>query len=468
MKKIFYSLAIMFFLYSCQELEEEKHLPQAEVNFSTLSLQQFNTQSEQARTQASAWEHVFAEEVEMLITNNESGEIFTLVFDPNDFFLPKTIMLPYGEYTYMVESAGEEEEFSSYLPFTASGSFLVSSPNLNISLNAETTFGLVSVKNEFVEFATLSNRDMMLTQNGEFYFLYLLNRHESLLRIRDVNDDTAEYEITLDPYMHLHYYLYSSGGNTDFLELRVGDFEYIPEGIALDDITNVVYDNDGNRYRTVNIGNQNWMAENLRSSTFCNGDPIPHVPGTREDWNEVEEPMWTYVHNDESLNYPFGKLYNGYVAIDERNPCPCGYRVPTMEDFQQLVDFVGGENHILLGSLKEAGYKNWMAPNMNATNASGLGLIGSGLFLPVPGGVYRDDNRYIEQYPTVLFGFNFFRMTGAHWSQTTADYVSYNEEVLFESLYSLELGYDGIGNLWVHDGPKHEGLSIRCIKEEEL
>ncbi|WP_143961115.1 fibrobacter succinogenes major paralogous domain-containing protein [Litoribacter populi] len=456
MKRIFYSVAIMFFLFSCQGLEEEKHLPQAEVSFSTLSLQQFNTHSEQARTQASAWEHVFAEEVEMLITNNESGEAFTLVFDPNDFFLPRTIMLPYGEYTYVVESAGEEEEFSSYLPFIASGSFQVSSPNINISLNAETTFGLVTVKNKYVESATLSNRDMRLTDDETFYYIYLLNRHESWLRVRDINDMSTEWEITLDPYMHLHYFLRPEGGNIEFRELNMGEFEYIPEGIALDDITNIVYDNDGNRYRTVRIGNQTWMAENLRSTTFCNGEEIPFLEGT-EAWIELEEPVWTYYDNDESYNHPYGKLYNGFTAIDERNPCPCGWKVPSQEDLLELIE---GR---VYNEFKATGFDYWVAPNHRANNSTGFSMVGSGIFVPLMTHFRGEEFFYIGQYGHYGTGFNFLRRTANIWSTTREMSTSWGYEVL----YILYMGAYGEMNVAMHDGPLREGLSIRCLKVEE-
>lgn len=105
-----------------------------------------------------------------------------------------------------------------------------------------------------------------------------------------------------------------------------------------------VSDVDGNNYKTVVINNQEWMAENLRTTKFCDGNPITQATQV-SDISGAEGPIWTYYNFDASKNIPHGKLYNGYAALDASNPCPCGWRVPSVEDWEVLVEFLGGFDH---------------------------------------------------------------------------------------------------------------------------
>ncbi|MBS9525269.1 fibrobacter succinogenes major paralogous domain-containing protein [Litoribacter alkaliphilus] len=467
MKRIYYSLAIIFLLFSCQGLEEEKHLPQAEVSFSTLSLQQFNTQSEQARTQASAWKHVFAEEVEMLITNNESGEAFTLVFDPNDFFLPKVIMLPLGQYTYNIEAV--DNEFSHYLPVTASGSFEVNALNVHINLNAETTYGLVSIRNRDIDSVSLSGQNLQLTENEEFYYIYVNTSDELNLKVRSENGIRFRRNFIVNNYTHRHFYLLPIEGNTNFV-LEIGDFEYLPEGIALEEIENIVYDREGNRYRTVQIGNQVWMAENLRSTTYCNGDRIYYEPRFQL-WDRENEGIYKDYKDYVSNVDDYGYIYNGYAAADTRNPCPCGWRVPTKEDFEDLASYMTRFNPDS-DPLKEAGFDIWESPNVGATNATGLSLRPGGILLWWGG----PGDRFGRRRERIIGRFNFGALTGIHWIGTTGAYwtqtrgvyeISPSHPLNFETLYALELGFmfASDGRPRVHDGSMMEGMSIRCLKD---
>ena len=87
-------------------------------------------------------------------------------------------------------------------------------------------------------------------------------------------------------------------------------------------------DIDGNIYKTVQIGNQIWMAENLRVSRYRNGDLIPNVTDN-EKWGEFETGAWCNYDNNPNLNSEYGKLYNWYAVADSRNIAPAGWHVPT-------------------------------------------------------------------------------------------------------------------------------------------
>jgi len=105
-----------------------------------------------------------------------------------------------------------------------------------------------------------------------------------------------------------------------------------------------VYDNNGNTYATVIIGNQHWMAENLKSTSFCNGDPIPFVENMT-DWVEAGSygssfSVFAFIDFNESQGAIFGNIYNHSVPRDARNICPCGWRIPSWHDWIELLEFV--------------------------------------------------------------------------------------------------------------------------------
>ncbi|WP_203544589.1 fibrobacter succinogenes major paralogous domain-containing protein [Desulfovibrio sp. JC022] len=87
-----------------------------------------------------------------------------------------------------------------------------------------------------------------------------------------------------------------------------------------------VQDAEGNTYRTVQIGNQTWFAENLRSTRFRDGSKIPTA----------------FIPNDEEENLlKYGRLYDWRDVSDERNICPVGWRVATDVDWKELEKTIG-------------------------------------------------------------------------------------------------------------------------------
>lgn len=107
----------------------------------------------------------------------------------------------------------------------------------------------------------------------------------------------------------------------------------------------VAVDQEGNEYKTINIGNQKWMAENLKTSIFQNGDPIAEFVNYENDsqfidWVFSSEPYWTYYLTDSSYECPFGKLYSWHAIDDPRNVCPAGWHVPNAAEWTELINFV--------------------------------------------------------------------------------------------------------------------------------
>lgn len=99
-----------------------------------------------------------------------------------------------------------------------------------------------------------------------------------------------------------------------------------------------VSDVDGNTYRTVVIGNREWFAENLRSSRFADGSPIPEITADSVNGNPIEQPRWCSINFNEHYDNPWGKLYNTYSIADNRNVCPAGWRVSGLVDWSNLFE----------------------------------------------------------------------------------------------------------------------------------
>ena len=133
--------------------------------------------------------------------------------------------------------------------------------------------------------------------------------------------------------------------------------------------TGSVTDIDGNEYRTVKIGNQWWMAENLKTKHYRNGQPIILFPlsGYYED-------STSYYYTKYGVTEPYGNYYNWYAVIDSRNIAPDGWHVSTDEDWSILTDYLGGDS-IAAEKLKDK--NSWQGDP--ASNSSG--------FSALPGGV---------------------------------------------------------------------------------
>ncbi len=206
----------------------------------------------------------------------------------------------------------------------------------------------------------------------------------------------------------------------------------------------ILYDIEGNRYRTIKIGNQEWIGDNLRATRFSNGDQIPLINNNLQ-WNaqaahcEYSPNILEYA-NFNNNKIILGKLYNWSAINDSRNVCPVGWHVPTDEDWTILTDHLGGSS-IAGNKMKsigtiEAGNGFWHEPNNGATNESGF----SGL----PGG-----------FRTSVGSFSNIGNFGYWWSSSEFD---------IDNAWYRFLGYDssysGRGNIL-----KKNGFSVRCIKD---
>ncbi len=153
---------------------------------------------------------------------------------------------------------------------------------------------------------------------------------------------------------------------------------------VISSVGGTIVDFDGNNYKTVKIGNQVWMAENLNVSHFRNGDEIPEVKDENlwEEASREHEPAWCYYENLNNNGVKYGKLYNWFAVNDQRGLAPIGFKIPNSDDWKILEKYVGNDNKLraktgwaLPDFDKEKG--NWPS-GINGNNESGFSILPGG------------------------------------------------------------------------------------------
>lgn len=193
-----------------------------------------------------------------------------------------------------------------------------------------------------------------------------------------------------------------------------------------------VTDYDWNVYKTIQIGTQTWMAENLKTTSFNNGEQIANVSNI-EIWPAYTLDAFCWYNNDVAFKNNYGALYNWY-AINTGKLCPTGWHVPSSEELAALIEFLGGESNAGR-KLKETGSVHWLTPNTGADNGSG--------FSALPGGWLH------------MGEFNSFRSAGYWWSSTGSDAGR-------ASFMIIQTGSDAAT---LEDDSRTIGISVRCIKD---
>lgn len=198
-------------------------------------------------------------------------------------------------------------------------------------------------------------------------------------------------------------------------------------------IYGTLIDHQGNIYRTIQIGGQNWMAENLKVSIYRNGETIPNLNSVQ--WSSATSGAWVYYQNNADFECPYGKLYNWFAAADPRNVCPIGWHVPTQSDWLQLEANLGGE---LLsgGKMKSTGFDHWASPNESASNESGFSVLPSGVVSSSATSLFLNESAYF-------------------WSSTPINVAVASG--YFLSYYA--------GQSYQIESPRNEGYAIRCIQD---
>lgn len=218
--------------------------------------------------------------------------------------------------------------------------------------------------------------------------------------------------------------------------------EKVPPPIFNPSITyGTMTDQDGNTYKTVIIGTQTWMAENLRTTKYRDGEAIPEVTDDSVWWHLSTGAYCNYenTRNSDSIAI-FGRLYNWYA---KSKIAPTGWHIPSNSDWIILLNYLGGKD-VAGGKLKEAGTTHWQSPNIGATNESG--------FTALPGG----DRFFMGRFNGVKIG------SGGVWWSSSLGYEGLPCHYAMSCSYGYV--YSKCGDLIMRDDKKY-GLSIRCIKD---
>jgi uncharacterized protein (TIGR02145 family) len=210
-----------------------------------------------------------------------------------------------------------------------------------------------------------------------------------------------------------------------------------------------VSDIDGNSYKTIKIGVQEWMAENLKTSRLNDGGVIPLVSDD-ENWGHLVTPGYCWYNNDEAV---FKNIYGGYYnwyAVNTGKLCPSGWHVPAEDDWKVFKLFLGMTSEQIVSGyfpetsggnkIKETGTFNWVDGSVAGTNESG--------FTALPGGSRSD---YFSTFGGEGEGAGWWSsslipQTGisafSHWVISDKDWF-YRSDML----------------------SKNYGLNVRCIKD---
>jgi uncharacterized protein (TIGR02145 family) len=178
---------------------------------------------------------------------------------------------------------------------------------------------------------------------------------------------------------------------------------------------------DNKTYKTVYIGESEWMAENL---AFYPEDDSAGV--------------WAY-NDDSAMIAIYGLLYNWKTAC---RVCPPGWDLPTDDDWWALAEALGG-NFAASGKMREAGFSHWLQPNINANNSS--------LFSALPAGLRDSTAAYTGLGKVAAF------WTSTQYNKSRAWYRSlrHDEDRLFRCNGD-------------HFGSKNFGMSVRCIRSKKI
>jgi len=198
-------------------------------------------------------------------------------------------------------------------------------------------------------------------------------------------------------------------------------------------------DIEGNVYRTVQIGGQIWMAENLNVNHFRDGSLIVNITDNAE-WSSTTSGAFSYYSNDKNHVDIYGTLYNWYAVngdidgdgIKDKELAPEGWHIPTDEEWTELENYLGGSS---IAGMKLKSTNGWFSDG-NGTDDVG--------FTALPGGYRLNNDYYNYQGYRTLF-----------WSAT--EYYS--------SLAWYRRLYFSSSDVYRNYYGKENGFSVRCVRD---
>lgn len=213
-----------------------------------------------------------------------------------------------------------------------------------------------------------------------------------------------------------------------------------------------VIDIDGNNYPAVQVGNQVWMAENLRVTHYRDGTAIPNVTDPGEWTTTILGAYCIYNNNSSNEADTYGALYNWAAAADERQIAPVGWHLPSDSEWQELEMTLGM-------SQSEAEATGYRGTNEGSKLAGNSGLwdngeiesdaeFGSSSFDALPGGTRSSANGEYDG----------LGIHGSFWTAT----ANTSDEIWYRTLYNDR------SDVWRYNvGNGIDGLAIRCLNDTD-
>ena len=196
----------------------------------------------------------------------------------------------------------------------------------------------------------------------------------------------------------------------------------------------IIRDGDGNIYDTVIIGTQVWLSENLKTTKYNDGSEIAGITDP-VIWSTAYKPAYCWYGNDSLTNKNiYGGLYNLF-AVNSGKLCPVGWHVPDVNDWDILVNFLGGES-IAANKMKDVGVTHWHSSTALVTNSTG--------FTALPGGLRGTDGSYLSKD-----WYGYWWSLGNSTSQGNSYCLSYESGQIYKFL-----------------NPGILGMSVRCLKNK--
>ncbi|MBR4787773.1 MAG: fibrobacter succinogenes major paralogous domain-containing protein [Bacteroidales bacterium] len=271
----------------------------------------------------------------------------------------------------------------------------------------------------------------------------------------------------------LYHYTYYPPDEDDEIDIKDYSFSFSLEGIPAPSPVScpnplTITDVDGNTYHTVQIGNQCWMKENLRTTKYADGTSI-----TQGSIYDSGSAYWYYPNGESSYKPTHGLLYNREAVMRNSNPsnanpsgvqgiCPTGWHVPSYAEWMQLIDYVRSQrwyvceccpNYIgkaMASTWGWSDYNSWnpgdadcqVGNTQSNNNATGFSAMPAGNFL-----AYYFSGTQYYRYERIGTGAIF-------WTTATND-----------APYSSQIGtYNSSSSFGASSSAPVSGCSVRCLK----